>query len=189
MLQVISKTSEILLAKYSDIIALSITLHTQSGLINNHRSVGDLLEVAIDARTTNGPKVVQLAYFNTENGMSESCSVVEVEKPRCWKLTKTNVDDNSQEEIVLRVQGVICNASLPPVKRPFKIEPKQRRHIKQSLTLTGLGSTKFSAMISNIYDIRHVFERSLPHDALEEWVPSYYENFEALDMANQYFTD
>ena len=44
-------------------------------------------------------------------------------------------------------------------------------------------------MISNIYDIQHVFERSLPHNALEEWVPSFYENFEALDMANRYFTD
>ena len=44
-------------------------------------------------------------------------------------------------------------------------------------------------MISNIYDIQHVFERSLPHDALEEWVPGFYENFEALDMATQYFTD
>ena len=44
-------------------------------------------------------------------------------------------------------------------------------------------------MISNIYDIRHVFERSLPHNALEEWVPGFYENFEALDMANWYLTD
>jgi len=44
-------------------------------------------------------------------------------------------------------------------------------------------------MISNIYNIQHVFERSLPHNALEEWVPSFYENYEALDMANWYFTD
>ena len=43
-------------------------------------------------------------------------------------------------------------------------------------------------MISNIYDIQLVYERLLPHDTLEEWVPSFYENFEALDMANRYFT-
>ena len=53
--------------------------------------------------------------------MSEFCSVEEVEKPRCLKLTKTNVDDNSQEEVVLRVQGIVCNSSLPPIKRPFKM--------------------------------------------------------------------
>ena len=47
----------------------------------------------------------------------------------------------------------------------------------------------FSTMIENIYDIQHVFERSLPHNAMEEWVPSYYETFEVLDMGNRYFTD
>jgi hypothetical protein len=55
--------------------------------------------------------------------------------------------------------------------------------------LTGLGATKFSTMIENIYDIQHVFERSLPHNTMEEWVPSYYEAFEVLDMGNRYFTD
>jgi hypothetical protein len=53
--------------------------------------------------------------------MSDFCSVVEVDKPRCWKLTKTNIDDNSQEEVVLRIQGIVCNACLPPVKRPFEM--------------------------------------------------------------------
>jgi hypothetical protein len=55
--------------------------------------------------------------------------------------------------------------------------------------LTGLGATKFSTLIENIYDIQHVFERSLPHNSMEEWVPGYYETFEALDMGNRYFTD
>lgn len=53
--------------------------------------------------------------------MSEFCSVEEVEKPKCLKLTKTNVDDNSREEVVLRIQGIVCSSSLPPVKRPFKM--------------------------------------------------------------------
>jgi len=44
-------------------------------------------------------------------------------------------------------------------------------------------------MIENIYDIQHVFERLLPRNTLEEWVPSYYETFEALDMGNPYFTN
>lgn len=149
----------------------------------------ELLEAVITARTTKGPKVVQLAYFNSVDGMSDLCSVTEVDKPRCWKLTKTNIDDNSQEEVVLRIQGIVCNASLPPVKRPFKIEPKQRRYLKQSLALTGLGGTKFSTMIENIYDIQHIFERSLPHNTMDAWVPSYYETFQALDMGNRYFTD
>jgi hypothetical protein len=55
--------------------------------------------------------------------------------------------------------------------------------------LTGLGATKFSTMIENIYNIQHVFERTLPHNTVEDWVPSYYETFEVLDMGNRYFTD
>ena len=61
--------------------------------------------------------------------------------------------------------------------------------MKQSLALTGLGGTKFSTIIENIYDIQHIFERSLPHNTMEVWVPSYYDTSEVLDMANRYFTD
>ena len=53
--------------------------------------------------------------------MSDFCSVVEVDKPKCWKLTKISIDDNSQEEVVLHIQGIVCDASLPPMKRPFKM--------------------------------------------------------------------
>jgi hypothetical protein len=53
--------------------------------------------------------------------MSDFFSVMEVDKLRCWKLIKTNVDDNSQEEVVLRIHGIVCNTSLPPVKQPFKM--------------------------------------------------------------------
>jgi hypothetical protein len=44
-------------------------------------------------------------------------------------------------------------------------------------------------MIENIYDIQHIFERSLPHNTMDAWVPSYCETFKALDMGNHYFTD
>ncbi|EDR14700.1 uncharacterized protein LACBIDRAFT_321922 [Laccaria bicolor S238N-H82] len=117
----IQNASEKFLAKAHQLLQICQSLFTTMDSFYNKIEARDLLEAVIDARTTKGAKVVQLAYFNMVNGMSDFCSVAEVDKPRCWKLTKTNIEDNSQEEVVLRIQGIVCNASLPPVKRPFKM--------------------------------------------------------------------
>lgn len=37
-----------------------------------------------------------------------------------WKLG-TKEDGVETEEVVLRVQGIICNRDLPPIQRPFEV--------------------------------------------------------------------
>ena len=38
---------------------------------------------------------------------------------RCWKLGMQESEDSEIEEVVLRIQGVVCNRNLPPIQKPF----------------------------------------------------------------------
>jgi hypothetical protein len=38
-----------------------------------------------------------------------------------WKLSAQEDNDVEAEEVVLRVQGIICNRDLPPIQRPFEV--------------------------------------------------------------------
>lgn len=40
---------------------------------------------------------------------------------RSWKLGVQEHEDTEIEEVVLRIQGVVCNRELPPIRRPFKV--------------------------------------------------------------------
>ena len=40
---------------------------------------------------------------------------------RCWKLGVQQSEDSEIEEVILRVQGIMCNRELPPIRKPFKM--------------------------------------------------------------------
>lgn len=40
---------------------------------------------------------------------------------RCWKLGIQELEDSEIEEVLLRIQGVVCNRELPPIRKPFKV--------------------------------------------------------------------
>lgn len=40
---------------------------------------------------------------------------------RCLKLGVQEFEDSEIEEVVLRIQGVVCNRELPPIRSPFKV--------------------------------------------------------------------
>ena len=46
---------------------------------------------------------------------------MEIGGNRCWKLGVQEFEDSEIEELVLRIQGVVCNRELPPIRRPFKV--------------------------------------------------------------------
>jgi hypothetical protein len=53
---------------------------------------------------------------------------------RCLKLGFQELEDSETEEVVLRVQGIVCSRELPPIRRPFKVYVhstcrKQHTHI------------------------------------------------------------
>jgi len=42
-------------------------------------------------------------------------TVTKSEHPTCWRLTQSGEDPLSMEEVVVRLQGIICDENLPPV--------------------------------------------------------------------------
>ena len=40
---------------------------------------------------------------------------------RCWKLGIQELEDSETEEVILRIQGIVCNRDLPPIRSPFKV--------------------------------------------------------------------
>lgn len=39
----------------------------------------------------------------------------------CWKLGVQEFEDSEIEEVILRIQGVVCHRELPPIRSPFKV--------------------------------------------------------------------
>ncbi|KDR64926.1 hypothetical protein GALMADRAFT_149157 [Galerina marginata CBS 339.88] len=132
-------------------------------------------------------KQKQLCYFNATDGIKDQVEVVPLEQNKTWKLIR-NPTTQDAEEVVLRIQGVLSQKSLPPISQTFNIEPKQRHFMRQSATLSGLGSALFNQAIQNAQDIHQMFSRTFPQGALEDWNPAMFEGHPAIDMNNRFFT-
>lgn len=60
--------------------------------------------------------------------------------------------------------------------------------MRQSISLSGLGSKSFDSAIENIQDIHHIFGRTFAAGCLEPWIPNDFEGSQTIDAANRYFT-
>ena len=40
---------------------------------------------------------------------------------RCWKLGIQESEESETEEVILRIQGIVCSRELPPIRSPFKV--------------------------------------------------------------------
>lgn len=58
---------------------------------------------------------------------------------------------------------------------------------KQSVTLTGLGSTEFEAAARAVLAIHTMFSSTLPDDALVPWKPQKDTDYVCLEFYNRYF--
>jgi hypothetical protein len=47
--------------------------------------------------------------------------VKSMEKPHCWKLVRIEQNTQEHEEVVLRIQGILCDKSMPPIRRQFEM--------------------------------------------------------------------
>ncbi|KAJ3889769.1 hypothetical protein GG344DRAFT_78490 [Lentinula edodes] len=91
-------------------------------------------------------------------GWQDSVEIKKFEEPTCWRMAQS--DANGIFEVILHVQGVIEDKKLPPVRgEPTK---KKMQHLRQSITVSGLGSQSFASDIDAIYDIYALFARHLP---------------------------
>jgi hypothetical protein len=122
-----------------------------------------------------------------------------------WKLGVKESEDSEIEEVILRIQGVVCNRELPPVRFPFKVyvlisqaaattysyhsrQPNRRLYLRQSMMLTGLSSPKFNDAILSIRAIEDIFRRQVADRNMEVWVSSAFQGHPSIDVGNRYFT-
>ncbi|KAI0349264.1 hypothetical protein OH77DRAFT_1499631 [Trametes cingulata] len=93
------------------------------------------------------------------------------------------------EELVLRVQGFLLEANLPPLRRN-QIPGNANRLIdlKQSITVGGLGSELFDDAVSGMITIYEHFKTQLRGYNLRPWRPEQRENHLALTFSNRYLT-
>jgi hypothetical protein len=53
--------------------------------------------------------------------MSRAATPTYVERLDSWKLTQRIDDIGNHEELVLRLQGIICQKDLPPIRKTRKM--------------------------------------------------------------------
>ena len=55
------------------------------------------------------------------DGFKSICRPMAVAVSPNWKLGTKENENVEAEEVVLRIQGIICNQELPPIERPFEV--------------------------------------------------------------------
>jgi hypothetical protein len=55
------------------------------------------------------------------DSIKELCRPMVAGANQCWKLGVQESEDSEIEEVVLRIQGIVSNRELPPIRRPFKV--------------------------------------------------------------------
>ena len=138
------------------------------------------------------------------NSIKELCRVMEMRGNRCRKLGVQDSEDSEIEEVVLRVQGIVCNRELPPIRKPFKVfvlltfqwmtysklcrQPNRRPYLQQSLMLTGLSLPKFNDAVMSLSAIENIFRQQAVDGNMEVWAPSAFQGHLSIDIGNRYFT-
>ena len=46
---------------------------------------------------------------------------MEIKGDQCWRLGIQELEDSETEEVILCIQGIVCNRDLPPIRSPFKV--------------------------------------------------------------------
>ncbi|KAJ3846498.1 hypothetical protein EV368DRAFT_88927 [Lentinula lateritia] len=91
-------------------------------------------------------------------GWEDSTTIRKFEEPSCWRMAQ--VDANGVFEVVVHVQGVIEDKKLPPIRG--ELTKKKMQHIRQSITVSGLGSKAFGGDIDSVFDLYAFFARHIP---------------------------
>ncbi|KAL4255724.1 hypothetical protein AB1N83_012392 [Pleurotus pulmonarius] len=84
------------------------------------------------------------------------------------KLIQQNEHTGETEEATVALQGIISAVRVPPfeIKNRRSDEGKRLPHIRQSLTITGLGSNAFKQIVTNFRHTYSMFSRYTPNAKL-----------------------
>ncbi|KAF7967715.1 hypothetical protein HWV62_33305 [Athelia sp. TMB] len=113
-------------------------------------------------------------------------NVLETDRPKSARMAYPMRPDQPLEEAVLRIQGIICKAALPPKRTAPRTARTSARYLEQSFTLTGLNALSFNMAIEGVFAIAESFGRQT--DNMAPWHPGQFEGFSTLNTSNRLFT-
>jgi len=133
---------------------------------------------------------------------------VAVPSGAAWVLATVGSPEDGNEEFVSSFQGIICKMDLPPFTEKigeyiqticYTVSQIDRsslsatsphvKHLRQSLTLTGLNTATFQSVSENIIAIYHLFQCFLGKDCIQDLTAiGQLEDSLSIDMSNRYFT-
>ncbi|PPQ74218.1 hypothetical protein CVT24_001132 [Panaeolus cyanescens] len=113
--------------------------------------------------------------------------IVQQKHPIVWKLAYAN---NPEEEVLLRLPGILCQKELPPVTIPLDTLTRKhtKKYLRQQVQITGLGGIQFDHAINKIREIYLKFADKLDEKLLHPWRPDSFNSFPAINAATRYFT-
>lgn len=76
------------------------------------KCLGEIME-----RRAKKAPVWTLTISQSTTGLAEKAEVTEYDTPRSWRIIIPTQDKDISEEVVLRLQGIVCGKDLPPVSR------------------------------------------------------------------------
>jgi hypothetical protein len=126
-----------------------------------------------------------------------------------WRLVEGSAGNvHTAEEIVVTFQGIICRMDLPPFEEKIRFDyfaskccsllsrmlyfsagSKQLRYLRQSLSLTALGSTIYDKFTENIAAVHGIFGRAVGANKLQACsIFTSSDDMFDIELANRYFT-
>ncbi|KAF8870508.1 hypothetical protein BD779DRAFT_1455315 [Infundibulicybe gibba] len=123
----------------------------------------------------------------------DQCQVARFESPQTWRLIKkvSGVEGKGleeSEELVFTLVGVICAHDLPPIKEKPSVVARQYKYLRQSISITGIGSPTFGAAVEATHLIFDMFQRQFQEGALAVWETPSHQSYPTLPMSNRYLT-
>ncbi len=122
-------------------------------------------------------------------------------EPRLWHLTRGD-SAGGIKEVVALIQGIICKKDMPPFGERVRyiilmvslhlfhlpaLSPasKHIRHLRQGVSITGLGLEDFQNQLNMIPDIAALFTRAVSEDKIQpNTIIGDLEDFSTLNASN-----
>ncbi|KAH7902896.1 hypothetical protein BJ138DRAFT_1120970 [Hygrophoropsis aurantiaca] len=139
---------------------------------------------AVERSADNTKKKYQLCIW--DDGIASKCKPLTSPGSRTTRFVCVDAATKEVEEAVFTVQGVLVDTDLPPLA--YRPKPQQLRHMRQSITITGLGHQSFDSAVSSLYALQPLLARNAGPGTFEKWQPGEYKNVVSLNIQNRYFT-
>ncbi|KAF8716420.1 hypothetical protein AX14_012357 [Amanita brunnescens Koide BX004] len=98
-------------------------------------------------------------------------------------------DPANVEEVIISLQGVLWKHDLPPFMEKIHPNSPKVKFLRQSVTLTGFGTSTFENSIKALDEVLHFFDRHIPENKLDECtIIDRCGDYVGIHLMNRYFT-